>query len=152
MSSLGAIPKSAGGIRLIHDASRRPECANLNSYATANHFQYDTIDKATKLIPPNGVIAKIDLKSAYRSVSIHDHCLPATGLKWKFSGNSKPTYMFDCRLPFGAKRSCEIFLRISNSITSMMAKRGYIVIAYHDDFLNSLTSVRVFTRMVSDNP
>ncbi len=63
LSSLGAIPKSAGGIRLIHDASH-PEGANLNSYATINHFKYDTIDKVTKLIPPNSVIVKIDLKSA----------------------------------------------------------------------------------------
>ena len=43
--------------------------------------------------------------------------------------------MIDCRLPFGASKSPEIFQRLSNSVTRFMKKRGYTVIAYLDDFL-----------------
>ena len=77
ISPLGAIPKSTGGIRLIHDCSR-----SLNDYATLEFSQrFQTIDDATSLLQPGYYMAKIDLKSAYRSVSISAESQQFTGLK-----------------------------------------------------------------------
>ena len=134
VSSLGAIRKSNGGVRLIHDCSR-PYGSSLNSYATTHKFKYETVDKAMELLPPGGFMAKVDLSSAYRVAPIHPDCYAATGLHWTFTGNSTPTYMIDTRLPFGASKSPEIFQRLTSSVTRFMANRDFTVIAYLDDFL-----------------
>lgn len=134
VSSLGAIPKSSGGVRLIHDGSR-PLGANMNNYVTNTKFKYDTVDNATSLIPERGWVSKIDLRHAYRSVPVHCDCYPATGLKWTFIGDNKPTYLYDARLPFGASKSCFIFSQLSAAVTRMMHKRGFTVISYLDDYL-----------------
>jgi hypothetical protein len=54
-----------------------------------------------------------------------------------------PTYLYDCRLPFGASRSCRIFQALSDSIVRLMKSRNVDCISYIDDFMvvgDSLTS------------
>ena len=134
VSSLGAIPKKSGGVRLIHDCSR-PHGLSVNSYSNKCSFKYDTVDRAVELLPQGGFMAKVDLSLAYRSVPIHPSCYAYTGLYWQFIGDSAPTYFIDTRLPFGASESPEKFQRLTSAVTRMMARRGYTVIAYLDDFL-----------------
>lgn len=132
VSSLGAIPKpGTEDVRLIHDLTR----GHVNELATETSVQYPSIEDATKLMPPNAWLAKLDLKSAYRSVHIHDSCFHLTGLQWLFKNRAVTTYLKDVRLPFGASKSCHIFQRLSDSITRMMARRGFITVGYLDDFL-----------------
>ena len=46
------------------------------------------------------------------------------------------TYFFDTLLPFGAKSSPEIFLRLTQAVRRMMERRGFkTIIVYLDDFL-----------------
>ena len=135
ISPLGAIPKDDGTIRLIHDGSR-PLGDAMNDYTTLHAVRYQTLEDAYTLAKPGYFLAKVDLKSAYRSVPIHpsDYCL--TGLKWHFKNDSKPTYMYDARLPFGARNGCSIFHRLTQSVRRMMAKRGFPnIIVYLDNFL-----------------
>lgn len=134
VSSLGAIIKSSGKVRLIHDCSR-PAGLSVNCYAQAFHFKYTTLDKAVSLIPQNGYMAKIDLSSAYRSVPIHPDCFKFTGLSWNFDNAKCATFLVDTRLPFGASTAPGIFQRLSDSITRYMSRSGYNVISYLDDFL-----------------
>ena len=134
VSSLGAIIKDSGKVRLIHDCSR-PVGLSVNSYASKNHFKYETVDNAVKLLPSQGYMAKIDLSSAYRSVPIHPSCFEFMGLSWTFEGDLSPTFLFDTRLPFGASTAPEKFQRISNSISRYMRRQGYTVVSYLDDFL-----------------
>ena len=136
VSALGAIPKpGSDDVRLIHDCSQPPGGA-LNDYATHEYFRYQTIDDATKLINQGDFLAKVDLKSAYRSVPIHPSNFQATGLQWQFAGESNPTYLYDTKLPFGAQLSPEIFHRLTQSVRRMMARRGYsAMVVYLDDFL-----------------
>lgn len=56
-------------------------------------------------------------------------------MSWCFKGSTYPTYLFDKRLPFGARVSPMIFHRLTQSVCRMMARRGYTVLAYLDDFL-----------------
>ena len=97
VSALGAIPKDDGRVRLIHYASR-PVMNSLNDYAVDTTCSYMALNDACRIIKPGDFLAKIDLKSAYRSVSIHPSNYKYTGLKWHFKGDSKVTmvtYMYD---------------------------------------------------------
>ena len=81
-------------------------------------------------------MAKIDLKSAYRSVRVHSSNWPACGLKWTFEGNPTASYMVDTALPFGSRRAPGHFHRLTQAVRRMMARCGYHgVVAYLDDFL-----------------
>ena len=136
VSSLGAIPKrNSSKVRLIHDCSRPPKFA-LNDHATIEKQTYQSLDDAVHLMEPGCYFAKVDLAQAYRSVRIHRDDHVATGLKWTFSGHTSPTYMYDASLPFGARRSPEIFHRLTQSVRRMMARRGYNnLVVFLDDFL-----------------
>jgi hypothetical protein len=136
VSPLGAIPKSEPGkIRLIHDGSR-PSTGSLNDYAFTNPFTYQSVQDAVDLIRPGYYMAKVDLSSAYRSVRIHPTNTIATGIKWQFSGDGTETFMVDERLPFGARRSPEIFHRLTQAVKAMMVARGFPgLVVYLDDFI-----------------
>ena len=116
VSALSAIPKSNGKeIRLIHDFSK-PDNLGVNNYATKDPFFFQSIQDVLKMIKPGWFLAKVDLKSAYRSVGIHPSNFKFTGLKWTFEGDMHPTYMFDSRLPFGARKSPSIFSRLTQAV------------------------------------
>jgi len=135
ISALGAIPKEDGGIRLIHDCSQ-PQGTSLNDYVTEKwDIKYQTVKSALPHLKPGCYLAKVDLKSAYRSVGLHPSQTQYTGLKWKFKGDKDFTYLYDSALPFGARKSPGIFHRLTQSVRRMMKRRGFTVIAYLDDFL-----------------
>lgn len=135
ISALGAIPKTGGGIRLIHDASR-PENTALNDFCPKEGVQYQTLQDAVDMCDHNYYMAKIDLSEAYRSVKIHPSNYKYTGLCWQFSGESKKTYMYDARLSFGCRRSPYVFNELTQAVVRMMAKKGFPnVVAFLDDFI-----------------
>jgi hypothetical protein len=133
ISALGAIPKSDGGIRLIHDASR-PEGHSLNDLASQEECKLQSFKDALDIINPGCYCAKIDLKNAYRSCGIREADTILTGLKWKFIGTDKYVYFKDCRMPFGARRAVYNFHKISQAIKRMMTLRGYNIVVFYDDF------------------
>ena len=136
VSALGAIPKPASEeVRIIHDCSR-PIGTSINDLATKFSVKYQTIEEAVSLSSPGCFYSKIDLKSAYRSVKIHPDNYKLTGIKWHFDGNEGPLYLFDKRLPFGARKSPAIFHRLTQAVRRMMARRGFNnIVVYLDDFL-----------------
>ena len=137
VSALGAIPKgNSDELRLIHDCSR-PLDRGINMYANPDSFSFNSVDTACDLIEQGYFMAKVDLKSAYRSVGIHPSQYVITGLQWQFEGTKSPVYLFDSRLMFGAAQAVGIFHRLSNSVVRMLERRklpGKIV-NYLDDFL-----------------
>ena len=135
-SAIGAIPKkNSHNVRLIHDCSK-PVGYALNDYATNNLFRYQNIQDAVKFISPGSYFAKLDLANAYRSVKTHPSNRHATGLHWTFNGDYYPTFMVDTRLPFGARRSPEVFNELTQAVCCIMRQFGFpSVIAYLDDFL-----------------
>ena len=56
-------------------------------------------------------------------------------MSWRFSGSKVPTYLYDKRLPFGARASPMIFHCLTQAACRMMANKGHTVLAYLDDFL-----------------
>ena len=69
-------------------------------------------------------MAKFDLKSVYRSVSISKESQRFTGLK--FVLGSQIIYIRDTILPFGSKLAPGIFHRLTQAVKRMMARRGLL--------------------------
>ena len=111
VSALGAVPKPDGRIRLIHDCSVPPGRA-VNDYAPAGEkLKFQSVDDAARLLTPGCYMAKVDLKSAYRSVDISISSQRATGLKWSVGGHN--IYFYDKKLCFGSSKAPGIFHRIT---------------------------------------
>lgn len=134
VSALSAVPKSDNTVRLIHDLSR-PDGLSVNSMATKDPFQCESVADALSCVQPGWFMAKVDLQSAYRCVPLHPSQFDITGLHWTFRDNETPQYMYDSRLPFGARKSPAIFHRITQSVKRMMIRRGFkATVVYLDDF------------------
>lgn len=134
VSALAAILKEDGGVRLIHDGSR-PVGFAMNDYSDPESVKFQTLADACHLAKPGYWCAKVDLKSAYRSVCIHPDNYQVTGLKWTFQGQQEPTYFFDSRLPFGSNVGPSTFHRISQAVRRCMIRRGFSgTVVYIDDF------------------
>ena len=95
VSALGAIPKSSKGVRLIHDYNRPMAVPLMILPPLGTKVRFQSLDDAVQLLQPGGYSAKVDLKSAYRSVKIYASNFPFTGLSWFFSGDDDPTFMYD---------------------------------------------------------
>ena len=122
-------------MRLIHDCSR-PVGAALNDFAEGEGFSYQTLKDAASLIQQGDYIAKLDLSNAYRSVKVHPKDQHLTGLQWTFKGDTKPTFLCDKRLPFGASSSPAIFNQLTQAVRVILAREGETkIVAYLDDFL-----------------
>ena len=109
VSPMAAIPKPDGDVRLIHDCSR-PVGQAVNDYCSSDWGQkFSTINDAAALMSEGCYFAKVDLKSAYRSVNISQKSQKVTGLQWNFGGKTVFNIMRDTKLPFGAKLSVGVF-------------------------------------------
>lgn len=134
VSPLAVVPKPNGDIRLIHDLSQ-PHMLSLNDFASKEECRYITIAEALQYCTPGSYLASVDLMWAYRSISIQEQEQSLTGLSWTFTTSHEATFLADCRLPFGARKSPAIFNRITQSIQRMMQRKGFVVYCYLDDFL-----------------
>ena len=118
ISATGAVPKpGTEEVRLIHDCSQ-PKGSAIKDYADTEHFKYQSIDDAIKLLQPGYFMAKVDLCQAYRSVNIHPSNYAATGLKWHFPNTKSFTYLIDTH-------------RLTQACRWFMAKRGYRAIVVY---------------------
>ena len=133
VSPLGVIPKPDGGVRIIHDCSR-PHGLAVNDYVSSEErHRFQSVDDAAGLVNQGDFMAKVDLKSAYRSVPLSKHSCSVTGLKWLVNGSYQ--YFYDSKLPFGSKLAPGIFHRLSQAVRRIMARKGFPnIVAYLDDF------------------
>lgn len=148
ISGLGVVPKKNGDIRLIHDCSV-PAGSAVNDYASKDPCSYQTVSDALKLIKPNWFMAKVDLKDAYRSVAIKPTQRTLTGLKWKFENCDSQSFLVDCKLPFGARKSPAIFNRLTQAVRRMMARRGInACVVLLDDFFVAAETLSECSRVL----
>ena len=134
-SPLSAVPKDSGGTRVIHDLSS-PLGACLNDFSSKEDVHFQTINDAVNLLSPGCYLAKVDLKSAYRSVRSHPSSWPWTTLHWQFEDDDATSFLYDTRLPFGARRSPGIFHRITQAVRRALIRQGFPpMVVYVDDFL-----------------
>ena len=130
ISPLGVIEKPGGALELYMIAVVLLAC----HAPELDKQRFQSVDCAAKLVKPGWFMAKVDLKSAYRSVNISAaHSQLVTGLKWDLGGEWR--YFYDTKLPFGARASPGIFHRLTQAIRRIMSSKGlHNIVAYLDDF------------------
>ena len=102
-SPLACIPKKDGSLRLILDLSA-PMGQSINDGISAGEFKltYVKFDSIVKMITSHGkgaLLAKVDLKHAFRQCPVRPADWPLLGYTWE------DKYYFDVRLPFGHELS-----------------------------------------------
>ena len=135
ISRFGVIPKkSAGKWRLIVDLSH-PHGFSVNDAIPKElcSLHYVTIDTAIRHIltlGPGALIAKLDIKDAFRLLPIHPSDRHLLAMHW-----NSAIYIDTC-LPFGLRSAPKLFNILADLLTWMLERQGVSpVIHYLDDFL-----------------
>ena len=136
ISRFGVIPKrnNPGKWRLILDLSH-PQGTSVNDGIDSNNYSlsYVSVDDIAQSIihfGPGTLLAKCDVKSAYRQVPVHPEDRPLLGMCWQGS------YYADTTLPFGLRSAPLIFSAIANALEWITRQRGVEhVYHYIDDFV-----------------
>ena len=127
--------KPDGDVHLIHDCSR-PVGEAVNDYCSTDWQQkFSRVDDAAKVMTEGCYFAKVDLRSAYRSVGLSKRSQAVTGPSWNVNG--KTVHMKDTLSPFWVHiLSVGIFHRLTQAVRRMMVHKGYdLTIVYLDNFL-----------------
>ena len=134
-SRFGVIPKSTPGKwRLIVNLSA-PEGASVNDGINdrVSSLSYVTVDDAAREVLRRGarsLLAKVDVESAYRAVSVHPDDRWLLGMQWDGG------VFVDTALPFGLRSAPKIFNALADAATWILKQEGVdFVIHYCDDFL-----------------
>ena len=106
-SPLGCVPKKPDSWRLILDLSA-PAGFSVNDGIPVENgaVQYVRFDQIIRMIAQQGrgvLIAKVDLKHAFRQCPVHPDDWPLLCYKWE------DQYYVDVRLPFGLRSSPALF-------------------------------------------
>jgi hypothetical protein len=117
ISPIGLVPKSDEGWRLITYLFS-PEGNSINYFISPQftRVQYTSLDSILDNIHlhgQNALLAKIDIKSAFRLLKIHPADFDLMGIK--FGGS----YYIDKCLPMGCSVSCKLFETFSTFLQSV---------------------------------
>lgn len=132
---IGLIPKphQPGKFRLIVDLSA-PQGGSVNDAisSTLCSLQYASVEQAAILVRhlgPAALMAKLDLRSAYRMVPVHPDDQHLLGLEWQ------GVVYCDRALPFGLRSAPKLFTAVADGLAWAMHCRGIRnFIHYLDDF------------------
>ena len=123
-------------VRPIRDYSAPHDGTSANAHWPTRHFRMMGLTDAYALMMPYCYMAKVDIKGAFRTVSVRPDQQDVLSFQWPEKGSTQPRYLGDTRLPFGWAGSPEAFCRLSTAVRAMMAARGHkSTVVYVDDFL-----------------
>ena len=133
---MGVVPKghTPGKWRLITDLSF-PEGASVNDGIDPAHcsLRYTAVERiamAAKSLGPGALLAKLDVKSAYRLIPVHPADRPLLAFEWK--GRA----FVDGMLPFGLRSAPKIFTAVADALEWIVRARGVKNIDHYlDDFI-----------------
>ena len=133
-SGVGVVPKKTGGWRMIMHLSA-PLDNSINDGISKEEFtlRYSTVDDAVRIIRelgPNTLLAKMDIKSAFRTIPVRPEDRELLGIYWQ------QKYYVDCCLPFGLRSAPYIFNTYAEALEWILRNHGIQhIIHYLDDFL-----------------
>ena len=90
-------------------------------------LSYTSIDDVMNCILVLGrgsLMAKMDIKQAYRNIPVHPEDQPLLGVKW--TGEC----LIDKALPFGLRSAPLIFTAVADALQWMMQEKGAVLV-YH---------------------
>ena len=136
MSRFGVIPKQgqANKWRLIVDLSS-PEGFSVNDAIRAedcslSYVSVDQIASSVLALGRGSLMAKCDVKHAYRQVPVHLQDRPLLGMYWQGQ------YYVDTSLPFGLRSAPLIFSAVADALEWVVRQAGVENIFYYiDDYI-----------------
>ena len=138
INRFGIIPKghNMGKWRLLTDLSfLRGRSVNdgIDEALSSLSYMYISVDhiaaKAAQL-GPGALLAKVDIKSAYRLVPVHTHDRPLLAVQWEGQ------IFIDTRLLFGLHSAAKIFDAIADALQWHLHQAGILLIDHYlDDFV-----------------
>ena len=120
ISRFDVIPKSTPGKwRLITDLSH-PEGGSVNngihpSMCTLHYTSVDRVARSMQKYGKGALMAKIDVKSAYRLVPVHPDDRYLLGVKWEDQF---------CMLPFGLRSAPVIYTAVADAFEMILKAKG----------------------------
>ena len=135
-SPFGVIPKKnrPNAWRLIVDLSS-PEGHSVNDgiskdLASVSYVSVDDVIACILSLGRGTLMAKRDIKQAYRNIPVHPHDQFLLGMMWR------DTVFVDTRLPFGLRSAPLLFTVIADALLWMLQEKGVKwVFHYVDDFI-----------------
>ena len=135
-SPIGIIPKphKPNKFRLIVDMSSPAE-ASVNDgidskLATLTYIRIQDVARQILQLGRGTLIAKIDIKSAYRIIPVHPDDRPLLGMQ--FQGKA----YIDAALPFGLRSAPKIFNSVADALLWILQQHGVShLLHYLDDFI-----------------
>ena len=136
VNRFGCIPKKhqPGKWRLIMDLSY-PERGSVNdainpSLCSLSYISVEKVAKQAMSLGSGTLLAKIDIKSAYRLVPVHPSERKLLGMEWEGK------LFVDGMLPFGLRSAPKIFTASADALEWRVAQQGVrYVFHYLDDFV-----------------
>ena len=136
INRIGIIPKghSTEKWRLITNLSFPPDNSvndGINTlWCSLEYTKVEKVALAAMSLGYGSLLAKIDIKSAYRIVPVHPVDRPLLGIKWK------DRHYIDTKLPFGLRSAPKIFNALADALEWCFRKQGVTdVDHYLDDFI-----------------
>lgn len=135
-SPLGCVPKKPDSWRLILDLSA-PEGRSVNDGIAADEFglHYTSFDALLRMICSFGrgaLIAKVDLRHAFRQCPVHPADWPLLCYQWEGK------FFVDMRLPFGLRSSPALFNRLADALEAIFKHRGASPVDHYlDDYVTA---------------
>ena len=135
ISPVGVVPKADGGWRMIMHLSYPPLFSvndNIDPiYTTVTYTSFDKVIQTISQVGSGAVIAKCDIKSAFRLIRVYPGDFELLG--FCFNGN----YYFDKCLPFGCAISCRIFEMFATFLEWLVRDQSGLQTVHHylDDFI-----------------
>ena len=132
-SGLGVVPKKNGKWRVIMHLSAPPG-NSINDFIDPQQFpmHYSSVDDAVRLILRTGqgaLMAKVDLKAAFRMVPVQRTDWNLLGIHWR------EQFYIDTCLPFGCRSSPYLFNQFAEALRWMLTENYHIhAIHYLDDY------------------
>ncbi|KAL5471327.1 hypothetical protein EMCRGX_G029431 [Ephydatia muelleri] len=122
------------GFRVGFDyAHHSCQSATRNMHSAREHAQYATVDQATESVVRLGrgtLMAKIDIKAAYRLVPVHPED------RWLLGMQFEGADFMDTVLPFGMRSAPKIFNAVADALEWVCRNEGVQeALHYLDDFM-----------------
>jgi len=127
---LGVVPKKDGTWQLIMDISS-PHGSSVNDFISKDDFtsHYAAFDQALTLVARHGrnaLMAKLDIKHAFRLYPVHLEDLEHLGIHWQ------DKFYIDLCLPFGLRSSPFLFNRLADAFEWILKNSHHIQELMHN--------------------
>lgn len=136
INRMGVVPKgrTPGRWRLITDLSY-PDGGSVNNgirsdLCALRYISVELVARVAQSLGKGSLLAKLDIKSAYRLIPVHPMDRALLGIEWRGA------HYVDGALPFGLRSAPKIFTALADALQWVMLREGVSMVHHYlDDFI-----------------